>query len=471
MFSPMPFLLKSATEEHKRYMDLLRLQSTQSLGLSPIANSFSCPPFSPLHSYNHQSPLLFDGLKQFANTEASKSNRLEETSRAKVNLSSVFERLDTTDAGAWRGAAAARKLENLQRNAAADGDVTCRHKQLQETAAAVVHHRFKSDDASECGSASTSHDSPVASPNLKRSHRKDFVPRKVRLLESTEAHFSDDDSVFSAHDDDEACRDDFAPIQVQPRTTSESFYDGASPLKSAASFTPTKCSHLADVKGEHVFPGSPFNHYTASSPKMKAKLYARMVAAHDQSRIRAATPEVPEPPPPQSPIKPPIETSALSTPEKQLLSTSTGTYHVTTEQRDHQASVGSGAESSTGSASLVSDSPHVIRAVKQGNYLKLKKEAQLIDGQLLFVCPHCGKVFHRSSNFSRHMRIHRGVYSYFCSKCRRGFYRKEHFDKHKCYRKSMATTWQRKTKVDLDNASPIKTLPNTDAHAQEDVIN
>ncbi|ELT89027.1 hypothetical protein CAPTEDRAFT_77208, partial [Capitella teleta] len=64
---------------------------------------------------------------------------------------------------------------------------------------------------------------------------------------------------------------------------------------------------------------------------------------------------------------------------------------------------------------------------------RIKREVQLIDGHLCFVCPNCSKVFHRSSNFSRHMRIHRGVYSYLCPTCHRGFFRKEHFQKHKCH--------------------------------------
>ncbi len=64
--------------------------------------------------------------------------------------------------------------------------------------------------------------------------------------------------------------------------------------------------------------------------------------------------------------------------------------------------------------------------MKQGNYLKLRDQAQMIGDQLCFVCPDCSKVFHRSSNFSRHMRIHRGVYSYVCPTCSRGFFPKEH---------------------------------------------
>ena len=90
-----------------------------------------------------------------------------------------------------------------------------------------------------------------------------------------------------------------------------------------------------------------------------------------------------------------------------------------------------------------------IKVTKQGKYLKLKNEVQVIDGHLCFVCPNCGKVFHRSSNFSRHMRIHRGVYSYLCPTCHRGFFRKEHFQKHKCHRKSMSHIWERKTKLDM----------------------
>lgn len=90
-----------------------------------------------------------------------------------------------------------------------------------------------------------------------------------------------------------------------------------------------------------------------------------------------------------------------------------------------------------------------IKVTKQGKYLKLKNEVQVIDGHLCFVCPNCRKVFHRSSNFSRHMRIHRGVYSYLCPTCHRGFFRKEHFQKHKCHRKSMSFIWERKTKLDM----------------------
>ena len=104
-----------------------------------------------------------------------------------------------------------------------------------------------------------------------------------------------------------------------------------------------------------------------------------------------------------------------------------------------------------------------IKVVKQGNYLKLRKQAQMIGDQLCFVCPNCSKVFHRSSNFSRHMRIHRGVYSYVCPTCNRGFFRKEHFQKHKCYRRGMSHIWDRKTKIDMQiekAAEPV--LPPSD---------
>ena len=90
-----------------------------------------------------------------------------------------------------------------------------------------------------------------------------------------------------------------------------------------------------------------------------------------------------------------------------------------------------------------------IKVVNQGIYLKLRKQAQMIGDQLCFVCPNCSKVFPRSSNFSRHMRIHRGVYSYVCPTCSRGFFRKEHFQKHKCYRRGMSHIWDRKTKIDM----------------------
>lgn len=96
------------------------------------------------------------------------------------------------------------------------------------------------------------------------------------------------------------------------------------------------------------------------------------------------------------------------------------------------------------------DSNSFIKVVKQGNYLKLKSQMQIVSGKLCFVCPNCNKIFHRSSNFSRHMRIHRGIYSYVCPNCHRGFFRKEHYQKHKCHRKSMSHIWNRKTKLDMD---------------------
>ena len=73
------------------------------------------------------------------------------------------------------------------------------------------------------------------------------------------------------------------------------------------------------------------------------------------------------------------------------------------------------------------------------NNQRLHKDAHVEgDGTVSFACPHCTKTFHRSSNFSRHMRIHRGVYSYVCATCARGFFRREHFAKHKCHRRSLA---------------------------------
>lgn len=105
----------------------------------------------------------------------------------------------------------------------------------------------------------------------------------------------------------------------------------------------------------------------------------------------------------------------------------------------------------------------VITIKKQAKYLKLKNEAHIVDGNLCFSCPHCFKTFHRSSNFSRHMRIHRGVYSYICQTCSRGFFRREHFQKHKCHRKSMSTVCDRRTKFELlqsnaesGDASPLE---------------
>ena len=85
------------------------------------------------------------------------------------------------------------------------------------------------------------------------------------------------------------------------------------------------------------------------------------------------------------------------------------------------------------STSLVKDREEAmaIKIKKQAKYLKLKNEAKMVDGTLHFECPQCSKVFFRSSNFSRHMRIHRGIYSYVCQACKRGFFRKEHFQKHK----------------------------------------
>ena len=123
------------------------------------------------------------------------------------------------------------------------------------------------------------------------------------------------------------------------------------------------------------------------------------------------------------------------TPPPSKLSLATGDYTVST--------------SPAATDSQTTELSAFIKVVKQGNYLKLKKEAQMIEGRVCFVCPHCGKVFHRSSNFSRHMRIHRGVYSYICPTCRRGFFRKEHFLKHKCHRRGMSHIWRRKTKLDM----------------------
>ena len=146
----------------------------------------------------------------------------------------------------------------------------------------------------------------------------------------------------------------------------------------------------------------------------------------------------------------PDSTSDEPSNNKNYIATDTGTYQITTEHVEHESCI---VPDSVTASPTTGAGSKVIKVVKQGNYLKLKKEAHVIDGELRFVCPHCNKLFHRSSNFSRHMRIHRGVYSYICSTCQRGFYRKEHYDKHKCYRKSMASTWERKTKVDMDGCA------------------
>ena len=121
----------------------------------------------------------------------------------------------------------------------------------------------------------------------------------------------------------------------------------------------------------------------------------------------------------------------------------TGNYKVSEEAGE--CTVGGGLD---GGGSEV-DRVKVITIKKQGKYLKLKNEAHIVNGSLCFSCPHCAKTFHRSSNFSRHMRIHRGVYSYVCQTCARGFFRREHFQKHKCHRKSMVSVCDRQTKFDL----------------------
>ena len=119
------------------------------------------------------------------------------------------------------------------------------------------------------------------------------------------------------------------------------------------------------------------------------------------------------------------------------------------------------------------DSNAFIKVVKQGNYLKLKNQMHVVSGKLCFVCPNCHKIFHRSSNFSRHMRIHRGIYSYVCPTCHRGFFRKEHYQKHKCHRKSMSHIWNRKTKIDLDmfssNVEDNFSSSNNDSEAGVDM--
>jgi len=90
----------------------------------------------------------------------------------------------------------------------------------------------------------------------------------------------------------------------------------------------------------------------------------------------------------------------------------------------------------TSNGSVTVPSAALLRTRTQGKFVKLHRDAKLADdGSLQFSCPHCSKTFHRSSNFSRHMRIHRGVYSYVCGTCSRGFFRREHYAKHKCDRR------------------------------------
>lgn len=194
-------------------------------------------------------------------------------------------------------------------------------------------------------------------------------------------------------------------------------------------------NHMSSPMKAGVSPGHP---YFPSSPKMKAKMYAKMYVENELNASLSMAK--------QQPVLKIENVSNSSTPKKDFLSTNTGTYQITTED----VAAGDNNNSLDDTRGGGGAGSQVIKVVKQGNYLKLKKESQVIDGELRFICPHCNKLFHRSSNFSRHMRIHRGVFSYVCSTCSRGFYRKEHYNKHKCYRKSMTTTWARKTKVDLD---------------------
>ena len=131
----------------------------------------------------------------------------------------------------------------------------------------------------------------------------------------------------------------------------------------------------------------------------------------------------------------------VGTPGSDIVSLDTGNYMVSTVDEE---------------ASSDDQQGKFIKVVKHSNYLKLQKEAKMVNGRLCFVCPNCSKVFHRSSNFSRHMRIHRGIFSYLCPTCNRGFFRKEHFQKHKCSRKSMSYIWDRKTKIDMANDETSK---------------
>ena len=151
---------------------------------------------------------------------------------------------------------------------------------------------------------------------------------------------------------------------------------------------------------------------------------------------------------PDAVTAPPQVNYNMALPTQQEFTIETGSYKVVT---------GAGGEMEEGTRNKF------IKVVKQGNYLKLKEEAQIIGGQLCFVCPTCSKIFHRSSNFSRHMRIHRGVYSYVCPNCQRGFFRREHFQKHKCSRRGMSHTWDRKTKIDMVLAANESLLEGSDA--------
>ena len=162
--------------------------------------------------------------------------------------------------------------------------------------------------------------------------------------------------------------------------------------------------------------------------------------------------------PPQS-----VDQTDHAVPSPQIpLATGVSTQEFTIHTGSYKVVTGAGDQHEEG------DRGKFIKVVKQGNYLKLKEEAQVIGGQLCFVCPTCSKVFHRSSNFSRHMRIHRGVYSYVCPNCQRGFFRREHFQKHKCSRKGMSHTWDRKTKIDMILTANESALEGSDADGGSD---
>lgn len=337
------------------------------------------------------------------------------------------------------------------------------------------------EDASESGSVHSGgafSPAPGSDPHKPRSNRKAAAPRKLTIeamLSGDDVSMNDElDESMYAHDESEpqvldmsmkrrndgsqvTSHDDHiaSPVRVEPMSSC---------MPKSPTTAATSPANQQNLNNHNALPGSPVSTlgyqmrigdliskavaschtnfpamdklawprhsglltdsaHVPSSPKMKAKMYAKMYQSA-QMEIEAKVEEQ--------------VASEIASPEKRLLAMKTGTYQITTEPVEQHENLAPEIGSSK-----------VTKIVKQGNYLKLKKEAQLIDGELRFVCPHCNKLFHRSSNFSRHMRIHRGVFSYVCSTCTRGFYRKEHFDKHKCYRKSMASTWERKTKVDI----------------------
>jgi predicted RNA-binding Zn-ribbon protein involved in translation (DUF1610 family) len=121
----------------------------------------------------------------------------------------------------------------------------------------------------------------------------------------------------------------------------------------------------------------------------------------------------------------------------------------------------------TGTYQIEQEEDKCIKVTKQSNYLKLRNEAQTVNGKTEFSCPVCGKLFQRSSNFSRHMRLHRGVFSYVCKTCNRGFFRKEHFQKHKCSHRGMLPN----TGTAIDTMQAMLQLAKSESPAaQENIV-